>query len=137
MINPETGNRIKMVTQVSETGQELQRRDLVQGYEFKKDHYLLLTDEDFDSVKVETSVVMTIEKFVDTDSIDPVYYDAAYFVGPDGDAELNVYAVLSEAVAKTGKIALALRMGAVGGAEPGRGTGHAARGAPRPVPLGG
>ena len=66
------------------TPHELQRRDLVKGYEFKKDHYLLLTDEDFDSVKVETSSVMMIEKFIDTDSIDPVYYDAAYFIVPDG-----------------------------------------------------
>ena len=89
------------------TPHELQRRDLVKGYEFKKDHYLLLTDEDFDSVKVETSSVMMIEKFIDTDLIDPVYYDAAYFVVPDGDAGRDVYAVLREAVAKTGMTALA------------------------------
>jgi DNA end-binding protein Ku len=52
MINPETGNRIRMVTQDAGTGKELARRDTVKGYEFKKDHYLVLTDEDFDSVKV-------------------------------------------------------------------------------------
>ena len=107
LINPDTGNRIRMVTQDSETGKELQRRDLVKGYEFRKDHYLLLSDEDFDSVKVETSAVMTIEKFVDTESIDPVYYDAAYFIAPDGDAGRDVYAVLREAIAKTGMTALA------------------------------
>ena len=77
LINPETGNRIKMITQDAETGQEGQRRDLVKGYEFKKDHYLLLSDEDFDSVKVESSSVMTVEKFVEADSIDPMYYDSA------------------------------------------------------------
>ena len=43
--------------------------------------------------------MMTVEKFVDTDSIDPVYYDAAYFLAPDGDAGRDVYAVLREAVA--------------------------------------
>ena len=107
LINPDTGNRIRMVTQDSETGKELQRRDLVKGYEFRKDQYLLLSDEDFDSVKVETSAVMTIEKFVDTESIDPVYYDAAYFIAPDGDAGRDVYAVLREAIAKTEKTALA------------------------------
>ena len=107
LINPETGNRIRMVTQDSETGKELQRRDLVKGYEFKKDQYLLLTDEDFDSVKVESSSVMTVEKFVDAGSIDPMYYDASYFVAPDGKAGSDVYAVLREAIAKTGKTALA------------------------------
>ena len=106
MINPETGNRIRMVTQDSETGQELERRNLVKGYEFKKNHYLMLTDEDLDSVKVESSSVMTIEKFVDADSIDPMYYDAGYFLAPDGQAGEDVYAVLREAIGKTGKVAL-------------------------------
>src|SRR6516162_7819998 len=107
LINPETGHRIRMITQDAETGDELQRRDLVKGYEFKKNQYVLLTDEDFDSVKVESSSVMTIEKFVETDSIDPVYYDAAYYLAPDGDAGRDVYAVLREAIVKTGKTALA------------------------------
>ena len=62
MINPETGNRIKMVTTDAETGKELERRDLVKGYEFRKNQYLLLSDDDFDSVKVESSSVMTVEK---------------------------------------------------------------------------
>ena len=106
MINPETGNRIRMVTTDAETGRELERRNLVKGYEFRKNQYLLLTDEDLDSVKVESSSVMTIEKFIDTASIDPVYYDAAYFLAPDGDAGRDVYAVLREAIAKTGMTAL-------------------------------
>lgn len=106
LINPDTGNRIRMVTQDSETGKELERRNLVKGYEFRKDQYLLLTDDDFNSVKVESSSTMTVEKFVDTDSIDPVYYDAAYFLAPDGEAGRDVYAVLLEAIAKTGKTAL-------------------------------
>jgi DNA end-binding protein Ku len=106
LINPDTGNRIRMVTQDSETGQELERRNLVKGYEFKKNHYLIMTDEDLDSVKVESSSVMTVEKFVDTDSIDPMYYDASYFLAPDGQAGEDVYAVLREAISKTGKTAL-------------------------------
>ena len=107
LINPETGNRIRMITQDAETGKEVERRDLVKGYEFRKNQYLLLSDEDLNSVKVESSSVITIEKFVDSDSIDPVYYDAAYYLAPDGDAGRDVYAVLHEAIAKTGKTALA------------------------------
>ena len=106
LINPDTGNRIRMITQDAETGQDLERRNLVKGYEFRKNQYLLLSDDDFDSVKVESSSVMTVEKFVDTASIDPVYYDAAYFLAPDGDAGRDVYAVLREAIARTGKVAL-------------------------------
>ena len=106
LINPETGNRIQMVTQDSETEKPLSRRDLVKGYEFKKNTYLLLTDEDFDSVKVESSEVMTVEKFVEADSVDSIYYDASYYVAPDGQAGRDVYAVLLEAIGNTGRIAL-------------------------------
>jgi DNA end-binding protein Ku len=106
MINPETGNRIKMLTVDAETEKELQRRDLVKGYEFKKNHYLLLSDADFESVKVESSSVMTIEKFVQKNSIDPIYFNASYYLAPDGNAGRDVYAVLHEAISETGRVAL-------------------------------
>src|ERR1700689_4287586 len=66
LINPKTGNRIRMITQDAETGDELARRDLVKGYEFKKDTYVVLTDEDFESARVESSSVIKIDKFVET-----------------------------------------------------------------------
>jgi DNA end-binding protein Ku len=106
MINPETGNRIKMLTVDAETEKELQRRDLVKGYEFIKNQYLLLSDADFESVKVETSSVMTIEKFVEKSSIDPIYFNASYYLAPDGNAGWDVYAVLLEAISDTGRVAL-------------------------------
>ena len=106
LINPETGNRIQMVTQDSETEKPLSRRDLVKGYEFKKNTYLLLNDDDFNSVKVDSSETMTVEKFVEAESIDAIYYDASYYVVPDGQSGRDVYAVLLEAIEKTGRVAL-------------------------------
>jgi DNA end-binding protein Ku len=106
LINPETGNRIRMITQDAETEKEVSRSDLVKGYEFKKDTYVLLSDEDFQSVKVESSSLMAIEKFVEADSIDPLYYDASYYLAPDGEAGRDVYAVLREAIEETGRVAL-------------------------------
>jgi DNA end-binding protein Ku len=107
LINPKTGNRIKMITQDSETEEELARKDLVKGYEFKKGTYVILTDEDFESARVESSGTMKIDKFVDIGSIDPIYYDASYYLAPDGKAGKDVYAVLRDAVASAGKMALA------------------------------
>ena len=106
LINPETGNRIRMLTVDGETGKELERRNLVKGYEFKKNTYLLLSNEDFDSVKVESSEIMTVEKFVDDASIDPIYYDTAYYLAPDGSAGRDVYQILREAIGRTGRVAL-------------------------------
>jgi DNA end-binding protein Ku len=106
LINPETGNRIRMINQDAETEKQLSRSDLVKGYEFKKDTYVLLTDEDFESVRVESSSLMAIEKFVEADSIDPIYYDSSYYLAPDGKAGQDVYAVLREAIEETGRVAL-------------------------------
>ena len=107
LINPKTGNRIRMMTVDADTDEEVQRRDLVKGYEFRKEQYLLLSDEDFDSVKVESSSVISIEKFVPVNSIDPIYYASSYYLAPDGDAGRDVYAVLLRAIAETKRVALA------------------------------
>jgi DNA end-binding protein Ku len=107
LINPKTGHRIKMLTVDAETNEELQRRDLVKGYEFRKEQYVLLSDDDFDSVRVESSSVIAIEKFVEVDSIDPIFYASSYYLAPDGDAGRDVYAVLHQAIAETGRVALA------------------------------
>jgi DNA end-binding protein Ku len=105
-INPATGHRVRMVTTDAETGEELQRRDLARGYEFRKDTYVLLDEADFERARIDSSSTLTIDKFVPADSIDPVYYDASYYVAPDGDAGRDVYAVLHQAIAKSRRIAL-------------------------------
>lgn len=107
LINPKTGNRIKMVTLDAETGDELSRRDLVKGYEYKKDNYIVLSDEDFESARVESSSTIKVDKFIDIATIDPIYFDTSYYMAPDGDAGTDVYAVLRDAIVGTGKMALA------------------------------
>ena len=106
LINPATGNRIRMTTQDAETGEALQRRDLVKGYEFKKDTYLIVDDEDFESARVESSSTVKIDKFIGREDIDPLYYDSTYYLAPDGDAGADVFVVLRDAIAATRKVAL-------------------------------
>jgi DNA end-binding protein Ku len=106
LINPKTGNRVRMVTLDAETDKEVARRDLVKGYEFEKDRYVLLDDEDFESAKIETSSTMTVDKFVERATINPVYFDTSYYMMPDGEAGQDVYVVLREALAKSGRLAL-------------------------------
>ena len=106
LINPDTGNRVKMLTTDAETGAELSRRDLAKGYEFHKGEHVLLTDADFESVRVESSSVLKIDKFVPAGSIDPLYFDTGYYMVPDGDAGEDVYAVLREAISASKTMAL-------------------------------
>ena len=106
MINPSTGNRIRMKTVDSETEEEISRSDTSKGYEYSKGRYVTITDEDLNAVRVESSTMMSIEKFVDAASIDPIYYDASHYLAPDGKGAEDVYAVVREAIARTGRVAL-------------------------------
>jgi DNA end-binding protein Ku len=105
-INPKTGNRVRTVTLDAETEKEVPRRELVKGYEFEKDRYVLLDDQDFESAKIETSSTMTVDKFVDRDAIHPIYFDTSYYMVPDGEAGQDVYTVLREAIGNAGQAAL-------------------------------
>ncbi len=106
LINPKTGHRVRSVMLDAGTEDEVPRQQLVKGYEFEKDRYVLLEDKDFESARIESSSTIAIERFVAADAIDPVYFDSAYYMTPDGDAGVDVYAVLREAIAKSGRIAL-------------------------------
>jgi len=76
-INPATGNRVRVVTLNSQTNEELPRRNLARGYEFEKNRYVLLDDEDFEGAHIESSTTLSVDKFVTADSIDPVYFDTS------------------------------------------------------------
>ncbi len=108
-INPQTGHRVRMVTQDAETEQQLSRGDLKRGFEFERDRYVLLDEEDFERARIDSSGTLSIDKFVRSDSIDPVYYDSSYYMVPDGqarDRQDDVYVVLRDAIEKTGRVAL-------------------------------
>jgi DNA end-binding protein Ku len=106
LINPKTGNRVRMITLDAETDEELSRSDLVRGYEFEKNRYVVLDKEDFEKARVESSSVLTVDKFVEVGKIPPIYFDSSYYLAPDGKAGEDVYAVLREAIAKSDKAAL-------------------------------
>jgi DNA end-binding protein Ku len=105
LINPKTNNRIKMQTVDPETG-PVERGDLVKGYEVSKGEYILLTDEEIRSVKLESTKTIEIEHFVAEKDIDRLYWDNPYFLAPDGKMAQEAFAVIRDAMKKSGQIAL-------------------------------
>jgi DNA end-binding protein Ku len=95
-----------MISQDAETEEEVSRGDLVKGYEFEKDRYLLLDDDDFERARIESSSTLMIGKFVSLGSIDPIYFDTSYYVAPDDDAGQDVFVVLRDAIRKADAAAL-------------------------------
>src|SRR6185437_13107596 len=106
LINPTTGNRIKMQTLDAGTGEEVSRGDLVKGYAIAKNEYVLLDKEDFEKVKLESTRILDIEKFVPRESIDWLYWDMPYHLMPSGKTGVEAFAVIREAMQKKGMVAL-------------------------------
>ena len=105
LLHPKTHNRIKMVATDPDLG-PVERGDLVKGYEVEKDRYVILTPEEIDSVRLESTRTIDIERFVDADAIDRLYWDNPYFLVPDGKLAVDAYTVIRDAMAGAGKIAL-------------------------------
>src|SRR5580704_5960217 len=75
--------RIKMPLFCPTCDRMVERSEIEKGYEYEKDQYLLFTDEELDEVEPETAHSMEILEFVKLDEIDPVYFDASYYVFPE------------------------------------------------------
>ena len=105
LINPKTNNRIKMITTDPDTG-PIERSELVKGYEVSKGEYILLTQDEINSVKLESTKTIEIERFVPGDEIDRLYWDNPYFLAPDGKLAQEAFGVIRTAMEKSGQIAL-------------------------------
>lgn len=105
LINPKTNNRIKMITTDPETG-PVERSELVKGYEVSKGEYILLTDEEIKSVKLESTKTIDIERFVPAEDIDRIYWDNPYYLAPDGKMAQEAFGVIRTAMENSGQIAL-------------------------------
>jgi DNA end-binding protein Ku len=106
LINPDTHNRIRMQTVDAGTGKVVDRSELVKGYEVSKNKYILFEPEELDAVKLESTRIIDIEKFVDASSIDRIYWDEPYYLAPSGKTGVEAYAVIRAAMEKQGKVAL-------------------------------
>lgn len=89
------------------TGKVIDNEHIVKGYQYEKDEYVLLSDEDFRQANVEATQTVDIVSFVEADSIPPYYFDTPYYLEPDKRGERG-YALLHETMRKTGRAALAL-----------------------------
>ena len=78
----------------------------MKGYEYEKDRYVVLTDDDFDAVPVESSRAIDIQQFVDLDEIDPMMFKKSYYLTPD-ETGAKAYALLREAMSQDNKVGIA------------------------------
>ncbi len=85
---------------------EISVDEIVKGYEYEKGKYVILKDEDFENIPLETTKSVEIINFVDLKEIDPVYFDKSYYLAP-GDGGQKAYELLKKAMEDSKKVALA------------------------------
>lgn len=82
------------------------RDDIIKGYEYAKDQYVLFSAEELKAVEEEATKTIAIEEFVPQDKVDTIYFDKAYYLGPDKGGE-RAYRLLGEAMKQSGLVGLA------------------------------
>jgi len=105
-LHDDDGGRIRMKRTCSVDGEEVGYEHIVKGYEYEKDRYVILTDEDFEAVPVESSRAIDIQQFVDLEEIDPMMYKKSYYLVPE-ETGAKAYALLREALNRSGKVGVA------------------------------
>src|SRR5919206_1813249 len=100
------GARIQYRRFCSAEEREVPREEIVRGYELDEGQYVVVTDEELERLDPERSRTIDIERFVDLEQIDPIYYDASYYALPDGEVAEKPYDLLRRAMATAGQVAI-------------------------------
>ena len=106
LLHKDTLNRVSQKYHDPELG-EIERSDLVKGYQFEKDKYVVVSSSELEAIEIESSKTIDIDGFVDAGEIDPIFLDAAYYLAPDGPIAEETFAVILEAMKRVNKVAIA------------------------------
>jgi DNA end-binding protein Ku len=102
-LHKKDNGRIKYKKECSICEEEVAYSDIVKGYEYEPDQYVVFDNDDFDGIKLKSNRAIDIEAFVDIDEVHPSRFEAVYYVGPNGDIAQSTYNLLRIALEKSGK----------------------------------
>jgi DNA end-binding protein Ku len=105
-INSETGNRIRYRKVDAETGEEVPSEHIIKGYEVAKGQYVEISDEELESVALESTKTIDIDEFVPRDEIDELYNIRPYYIAPDGDVGQDAFVVIRNIIEQMKMVAI-------------------------------
>ncbi|MBI2820746.1 MAG: Ku protein [Acidobacteria bacterium] len=105
LLHKECNSRIKQQTYCPVHDRTVERSELVKGYEYAKDRYVIMEESDFEKLEVAASRNIEVLAFVALDEVDPIYFNRPYFLMPEGDSQ-KTFALLFQGMKKAGKAAL-------------------------------
>jgi DNA end-binding protein Ku len=100
------GSRVKQVLYCQAEDKPIPRSEIVKGYEYEKDRYVVIEDEEVKKVAPQSAKVMELLEFVPTDQVDPIYLETSYYMAPDEAGE-KPYALLFDALKRSGRVGVA------------------------------
>lgn len=106
LLHDKDKSRLRQQYVCSTCGAIVERNAMVKGFEFAKDQYVVVSDDELKALEQKTDQSIEIEEFVPLSQVDPIYYEKAYLMGPDKGGQ-KAYRLLRDAMAKAGKAALA------------------------------
>jgi DNA end-binding protein Ku len=106
LLHKDDNSRIKQITFCQAEDKPVPRSELVKGFEYEKDRYVVVEDEEIKKVAPKTSKVMEILEFVPATEVDPIYLESSYYMAPEGGGE-KPYALLFEALRQTSYVGVA------------------------------
>src|ERR1700687_1734285 len=95
-LHGECQTRIQQKRWCPHCNREVPNSELAKGYEFEKGRYVILSEEDFDKVRTESTRVINLVRFTDQSAVDPMYVDRTYYLAPDGGMAADAFAVMRE-----------------------------------------
>ncbi len=105
-LHKEDGSRVRQVLYCAQEDKPIPRSEIVKGYEYEKDRYVIIDDEDIRKVAPKTAKLMEILEFVKDEQVDPVYFESSYYMAPDEAGE-KPYALLFDALKRTSRVGVA------------------------------
>src|SRR6185437_3467462 len=108
-LHGECQTRIQQKRWCPQCSREVPNSEIVKGYEFEKGRYVVMSEEDIDKVRPESTRVIDLVQFADDSAIDPMYVDRTYYLAPDGGVASDAFAVMREGMkgkVGVGKLAL-------------------------------
>jgi DNA end-binding protein Ku len=105
-LHKEDNGRVGYEKKCKKCGKVLSNDEIVKGYEYQPDQYIVIENEDLQKIKLESTKTIEIEGFVNATEVSPMLYDSPYFIGPDGEVAKKAYALFTETLKQTGKMGI-------------------------------
>jgi Ku protein len=103
---PQAPTRVALHPHDPQTGEEIEREEVVKGYEYKRGRFVTFTPAELKALDVESSKIIDLESFVSRGEVDPIYFSTPYYIYPDGPIAVETFRVIGAAMAEAGEVGL-------------------------------